>query len=265
MRVQSLPNFDLLAKKFDSPGVNAIVLVGSYARGTPGLFSDVDLVRFIGKGGDKPFFNDGSYLIDDFLVTVSSVNTEQIEDWFSRPEIAVNVICGIRSARPLLDRSNAFEAIQRRAQVFTWDAEMQQKANHWASQQMVGLIEEVHKGLEGLRSNDVGRMLNARFGLSWGLSRVIGVQKGVLLSGDNGFYAEVAEAVGVDSEWVCLRQTAFAIEDRYGESPSLQEQVIAGLRLYITTVELLGDVIEPDDAAMVKQTVKLIEAELGKQ
>ncbi len=263
MRVQSLPNFDSLAKQFDGLGVNALVLMGSYARGNPGVFSDIDLVRFIGKGGFKPSFKDGSYLIDGFLVTVSSVNARRIGQWFSCPEIAVNVIRGIRSARPLLDRSTTFDAIQRRAQVFIWDTRMQKKADHWVSKQMVGWIEEVHKGLEGLRSNDIGRMLNARFGFSWGLSRIMGVQKGVLLSGDNSFYAEIAEAVGADSKWVCLRQTAFAIEDQSGKSPSLREQIIAGLRLYATTVELLGDVIEPADAEIVIQTVKLIEAELG--
>jgi predicted nucleotidyltransferase len=43
---QRSPDFDLLVSKFDSPGVNAIVLMGSYARGNAGLFSDIDLVRF---------------------------------------------------------------------------------------------------------------------------------------------------------------------------------------------------------------------------
>jgi predicted nucleotidyltransferase len=265
MQMQSLPNFDLLVQKFDSPSVKAMVLMGSYARGTAGLFSDVDLVRFTSEGDVKPSISDGSYLIDDFLVTISSVSPRQIEEWFSCPEIAVNVISGIRTAHPLLDRSSTFEVVQRRAQAFTWDAEMQQKANHWASQQMVGWIEEVHKGLEGLRRKDIGRMLNARFGCSWGLSRVVGVHKGLLLSEDNSFYDEVGEAVGMDSEWVRLRRVAFGIEGQDGKAPSLREQVVAGLRLYVATVQLLGHVLEPTDAVLVKQTVTLIETELGSQ
>jgi hypothetical protein len=173
----------------------------------------------------------------------------------------VNVILGICTARSLLDRHSTFAAIQRRAQAFKWDAEIQQKANRWASQQLVGLIEEVHKELEGLRRNDIGRMLNARFGCSWGLSKVVGVQKGVLLSGDNGFYDEVGEAVGADSEWTQLRQIAFGIEDKDGKAPYLREQVTAGLRLYVVTAQLLANALEPADVILIEQTIKLISTE----
>lgn len=263
--MQSLPNLDSLIEKYDGPGVMAIVLVGSYARGTAGLLSDVDLVRFMIDGDVKPSVSDGCYLIDGFLVTIHSVSPWQIEEWFSSPEIAVNVVGGIRTAQPLLDRSGTFAGVQRRAKAFTWGAEMQQKADHWASRQMVGWIEEVHKGLEGLRRKDIGRMLNARFGCSWGLSRVVGVHKGLLLSGDNGFYDEVGEIVGMDSEWVRLRRVAFGIEGQNGKAPSLREQVIAGLQLYVATAQLLGHVLEPADRVLVEQTVTLIETELGSQ
>jgi predicted nucleotidyltransferase len=262
-QMRSSPNFDLLVQKFNSPCVKAIVLMGSYACGTAGPFSDIDLVRFIDDGKIEPSVVDGSYLIDDFLVTVSSVNSQQIEEWFSRPELAVNVISGIRAAHPLLDRSNMYESVQNRARAFMWTAEMQQKANRWASQQMVGWIEEVHKGLEGLRSKDIGRMLNSRFGCSWGLSKIMAVYKNLLLTGDNSFYDEVGQAVGGDSEWVQLRRIAFGIEDKGGKAPSLQEQVVAGLRLYVATSKLINLILEPPDVTLVEQTVILIESELG--
>ena len=41
------PNFDLLVKKFRLPDTQAIALMGSFARGEAGEFSDVDLIRFI--------------------------------------------------------------------------------------------------------------------------------------------------------------------------------------------------------------------------
>lgn len=261
--MKSLPNFELLAQKFDSPGVEAIVLMGSYAGGTAGPFSDVDLVRFFREGNVEFSVSDGSYLVDGFLVNVSSVNPQQIEEWFSRPEVAVNVISGIRTAHPLLVRSNLFEVVHQRARSFIWDAEMQQKANHWASQQMVGWIEEVRKGLEGLRRKDIGRMLNSRFGCSWGLSKVVGVHRGILLAGDNSFYDEIGEAVGKDSEWVRLRRIAFGIEDPNGKAPNLQEQVVAGLRLYVATSIMLSDIFKPTDMAFIEQTVILVETELG--
>ncbi|MGH2542070.1 MAG: nucleotidyltransferase domain-containing protein [Ardenticatenaceae bacterium] len=255
-------DFQHLAHRFDKPGVAAIVLMGSHARGEAGPFSDVDLVRFLGAGAPKPP-GDGTYLIEGHLVVVSSASPAEIEEWFARPELAVNWIAGLRIARPLLDPHNVFVAIRHCALTFTWDAAMQEKANAWASREMVGWIEEVHKGLEGLRRHDAGRLLNARFGCSWGLSRVMCVQRGVLLSGDNGFYDEITAAVGHDTEWARLRRVAFGIEGADGATPSLALQVTAGLRLYAETAELLAAALHPEDAPLINQTVELIHNTLG--
>jgi predicted nucleotidyltransferase len=261
-----LPDLDQLVRKFDGPGVNALVLTGSHARGTAGVFSDIDLIRYIEQAAVlSPSAGDGSYLIEGILVTIASVTAARIEDWFSRPEVAVTVIAGLRTARPLLDRGDTFAAVRRRAQAFVWDAAMQQKANHWAGQQMVDLIEDAHKGLEGLRRDDTGRLLNSRVSCSWLLTRLVGVQRGVLLTSDNGFYDEIGAAVGPDSEWVRLRRTAFGIGAPAGKGPSLREQVIAGLRLYVATARLLRSAIDPPQWDLVELTIARIESELGRE
>jgi len=256
------PDFGALTKRFDAPGVIAIALFGSFARGDAGYFSDIDLTRFIDGGVDAPQSDAESFLIEGRLVTVHTVKAGEVEDWFTRPELAVKVIAGLRAARPLLDRAGYFDTIQRRALAFTWDTEMQQKANRWASREMVGWIEEALKGLEGLRRNDIGRMLNARFGLTWGLSQVMVVYKGHLLTSDNGIFAEVNTVAGPDSDWVRLRRTAFGIGQPDGRTPCLREQVTAGLHLYIATAELLAPVLDPHDADMINQTVGLIKTEI---
>lgn len=56
-------------------------------------------------------------------------------------------IQGLRSGRALIDLDGFFRTLRQRAQAFQWDEEMQTRANHWASGQMAGWIEEVHKGL----------------------------------------------------------------------------------------------------------------------
>jgi hypothetical protein len=250
-----------LASRFDAPSVQALVLVGSYARGDAGPFSDIDLIRFVAdQAAALP--DNGSHLIDGRLVVVSEVRPPQVAEWFSRPEEATAVVGGLRTARPLIDRDGAFAAIQARARAFTWDAEMQRRANAYAGQRMVGWIEEVHKGLEGLRRGDVGRMLNARFGLSWGLSHVVQVQRGVLLSGDNAFFTEIEAAVGADTEWARLRRMVFGVTADGEPPPSLRDQVGAGLRLYALTADLLKDSLQPPDALLIHQTAALIRATL---
>ena len=120
---------------------------------------------------------------------------------------------------------------------------------------MVGWIEEIHKGLEGLRRNDTGRMLNGRFGCSWGLARVICVQRGLLLSGDNALFEEVIAAVGYDSEWAHLCRTVFSAEP---EPVTLRQQVSAGLQLYNLTAAMLAEILLAEDQPLISATTTLV-------
>lgn len=200
----------------------------------------------------------GSYLIDGRLVVVSDIGPSHVESWFAQPDQALIYIPGVRIAQPLIDRDGVFATLQQRARSFVWDTAMQERANAWASEQMVGWIEEAHKGLEGLRRDDVGRMLSARHGLSWGLQRVMQTQRGVLLtSGDNSFWAETAATPGIDGDWLRLREEVFGVV-----AVSLREQIIAGLRLYVLTAAMLENTIQPQHAPLITATVQNITAVL---
>lgn len=250
-------DFLTLAQRFDAPVVQALVLMGSHARGDAGPYSDVDLVRFVAEG-QAELTGAGSHLIAGSLVVVSNVTPSQVEPWFSEPAQAVNTIAGLRTGHALLDRHATFAKLQARAHAFVWTETLQEKADLWASAQMVGWIEEVHKGLEGLRRHDPGRLLNANFGLSWGLSNIMKVQQGVMIAGDNSFFNAVAAAVGVDSLWSQLHAIAFGVADVHGRPPSLRERVVAGLHLYCVTADLLGAALQPGHAPLITETVALI-------
>jgi hypothetical protein len=253
---------DLLLARFDNPAIAAIVLTGSHVRVDAGPHSDIDVPRLLDSSvAETPAA--GSYLLEGHLVVVSDVTPAEVEGWFALPETAVRVISGLRLAYPLIDREERFAGIQRRARAFTWDAALQERADRWASQQMAGWAEEAHKGLEGLRRGDAGRLLNARHGLSFGLCRVMQVQRGILETGDNAFYEEVAEAIGPSSRWVQLLKLAFGIGSAVaGPAPSLVEQVHAGLQLYVATSQLLDSILHPQERLVVDDTVNRIRAEV---
>ena len=251
------PDFHAIAARFDTQEVTAIALMGSFARNDAGTFSDVDIVRFH-RRNDTRQVESATYFIHGALVVVSDVVPSQVEDWFTKPKQATTYIAGLRSAQALSDEKNYFRAIQDRAHRFVWDAAMQQKANAYASSQMVGWIEEVHKGLEGLRQCDDGRLINARHGLSWGLTDVMRVQKGILISGDNSSYLAVTAALGERSEWGQLSRKSFAIDG----DVSLPDQVRAGLRLYVLTAEWLAEVFKPEERSLIEETVNRINIEL---
>jgi len=257
------PDLKKLVGRFTEPAVQAIVLVGSFARGEAGHFSDVDLVRFLAP--DSPEDAEArSFIIDDRLVVVSNVLRSQVEEWFTNPVSATECIAGIRAAKPLWDPEDLFSPIQRRAHAFVWDTDMQSKANAFAGEKMVGWVEEVHKGLEGLRRNDIGRMLNARFGLSFGMMKVVRVYLGILIDGDNTFYAQTLERLGNDSEWARLCRASFGIEHREGAPLPLPEQVLAGLQLYILTADLIGNDAGVGHRSIIDRTVAVITDEIEK-
>ena len=248
---------ETLIERFDGPDVDALVLMGSYARGTANQYSDIDLTRFTAAHGlHRTRIFQG--LIADQLVVVNDLGAAAVEEIFSQPEVTSSYLEGLRLARPLQDRNGIFARIQARAHAFMWDVSMQVKANAWASEALAGWSEDMRKGIVGLADNDVGRLLNAHFASSWGLSRIMQVQRGVLLASSNDFYTAVAEAVGRDTEWVRLRHITFGIAHVDGRPPTLREQVVAGLRLYIATAALLAPILRPEDQPLIMQTVELI-------
>jgi hypothetical protein len=253
---------DNLVRRFDHRSVRAIALLGSHARGDAGPFSDVDLLRLVAAGTPE-LPDNGTHLIEGRLINVGSAGPAASALWFERPEQAVTHVAGLRRAHALLDRDGAFAELQARAHAFVWDVAMQELADRWASRQLVGWAEEAHKGLEGLRRGDVGRLLNARHGCSWGLNHVIQVWRGVLVSGDNAVYDEVGAAMAAHPEWLRLRRLAFGLEDARGVAPAIAGQVRAGLRLYALTAGLLDAAIQPEDRPVILRTVASIGAELG--
>ena len=250
----NLPNFPALARRFDGPGVQALWLKGSFARGDAGPYSDVDLDRLL---ADEAMVEPagGSYLIDGRLVVVSDVRAADVARCFIEPRVAVNAVLGLRAAQQLIERDDMFSQIQAQASAFTWDAAMQQRADAWASAELVGLSEEALKGLSGLQTGSAGHLLQAQFGLSWGLLRVVQVQRGVLVETENALPGAVIEAVGRGSEWARVCRAAFGLEPTV---PSLSGTVRAGLRLYVETARLLGGAVRMEDRPLVEWTLSHI-------
>ncbi len=261
----------------------AFALLGSYARGDAGPHSDVDIARFVNddqhdeeartllvgdkeEGGVRGGNARAPSCVRSWLVVRSTVTPGQVEKWFTEPEQAINIIVGLRDGRALWDPKGVFSDIQQRAREFKWTKSHQEKADQLAGKELVGWIEEAHKGLEGLRRNDVGRLLNARFGLSWGLAWVMRLHLGVFTTSDNTFFEDVIRAVGSERRWAQLLRQAFGTASGGGEDfVSLREEVESGLLLYCETFELLREALPQDDFPLVEATVQRICSELERE
>jgi predicted nucleotidyltransferase len=256
--VQARQEIAQLAKHFWQAGVTGIGLTGSWARGDGGAYSDVDLVRLV----EAPTAGAGSHLLEGKLVNVSDLTAADVEQLFTEPEAAVAAMSGLKTLWEIIDPAGAIALLCKRALDFQWDEAMQAKADAWASQQMVGWVEEVLKGLEGLRRRDAGRLLNAEFGCTWGLTRVVCVQRGILLESDNTIFRQVAMAMDMHSRWVNLWRRAFGM-DIEPMAPGLAARVTAGLWLYVETAELLQEYLAEEDHPLVMYAVACITRELG--
>jgi len=259
----------------------AFALLGSYARGDAGPHSDVDIVRFVND--NKHDEEARTFLVGDgedtgvregnaqapsrpqsWLVVRSTATPGQVESWFAEPGQAINIIVGLRDGRALWDPNGTFADIQRRARECRWTKAHQEKADRLAGKEMVGWIEEAHKGLEGLGRNDVGRLLNARFGLSWGLAWVMRLHRGVFATSDNTFFSDVVSVVGPETTWAKLLHQAFGIAaGAEGDSFSLREEVTSGLLLYCETFSLLKESLPQDDFLLIEATVRRIRREMA--
>jgi len=155
------------------------------------------------------------------------------------------VIEGLRTAIIIRDENDVFANIQNRAKDFEWSKDLQKKAAIWASKALKGWVEEANKGLNGLLLNDIGYLLQARYGLSWGLSKVVQVSQGILLCSDNAAFAEINRAMKKERKWVELRKKAFGI------SNNLTDAVIAGLLLFVETVDLLEPKLRKEDFSVI--------------
>ncbi|UJR20749.1 hypothetical protein I4U23_023867 [Adineta vaga] len=249
-------DIDELICRFDKPDVVlALILMGSYARNEAGPHSDIDLVRFVING--TKLSDDGTHLFQNrVLITICTVESKDYEKWFIEPYEATKWIAGIRIARALVDRENFFiNSLQKRARNFIWDSRIQSRADIEASHRMVGWCEETNKGLEGLRrTNDNGRLLNACHGLSWGLSEVIQIHHGILVSSDNNVFNEIELALGDNKLLIQLRRITFGIVGTY----SLRQRVIAGLQLFVLLAEQMSNVWQENDIEIIQHTVKQI-------
>ena len=249
-------DIDELIHRFDrSDVVQALILMGSYARNEAGPCSDIDLVRFVVKGAKVS--DDGTHLFQNrTLITICTVDENDYEKWFTNPYEATKWMAGLRIARVLVDRNDFFtNGLQTRARDFVWNNEMQSRANIEASRRMVGWCEEANKGLEGLRrSDDDGRLLNACHGLSWGLSEVIQIHRGILVSSDNNAFNEVELALGDNKRMIDLRRVTFGITG----INTLRQRVLTGLQFFVLLAEQMADVWQGTDHEIIRHTVEKI-------
>jgi Nucleotidyltransferase domain len=250
-----------LVAQLDNENTVGVALLGSYARGEGGSYSDVDFRCYVRQMPVDPAEIFSVQYLDGFLVSVYLTTLKEEYASIRKPQKAVWAVPGLRQIRILLDKDGSIAALKEFAVKFTWDS-MQTAADAYASWNLAGYAEEIHKILAGLAQMDESRTLYATWGLTQGLASTLLVQGGILIKSENAYIDLAQNTAGRTSEWTRLFRLAVGLDPLPVDQPATIGFGISGLRLYCETAKLLQHILLPEDAAVINRTAEII-AEAG--
>lgn len=242
---------DRLKKK----NYKAIALMGSFARGDELEYSDVDIDCFTGKQKSKePIIR----IIDQRYVVINFINDAEVKEAFTNPAVIIGLIPGLRTCKILWDQNKYLAKLQQKAKQFKWTQTIQQKANKHVSKEFVGWVEEAMKAVQGVKYNDIGRMLSGLFGLSHGMLNILKIQKGVLMTSENTTFLQIVDKIKGNTKLTELLYEVFAVKKK----KTLKEQTVSGLRFFLAVADYLDKIIQKEDREVIEYAKTVIKKEL---
>jgi predicted nucleotidyltransferase len=241
-----------LVTELDNDDIVGITLGGSYVRGEATPYSDVDIGCFFkeeAKLPSKRFMYRNNRLISIAANTVSTIRTR-----LCQPEMAIFFVAGKR--RILLDKDGSVGKLLQEIEAFTWES-LQQAADEYASFQMMLLAEQVHKILSELLKGDDIAISYVTSELLFCLTKVMAVQRGVLVKSDSTYYQQVQAAVGRASAWTRHHRLVAGVDVGQSDITSVRARAVAALVLYRETVALLQFIMRPDHLEVAEQAVRI--------
>jgi hypothetical protein len=176
-----------------------------------------------------------------------------------RPESAVWAVPGLRQMRILLDETGQIARLKQAAADFDW-APLQEAADAFAVEDLMGCAEEVHKILSGLAQENESKVLYAVWGLYRGLTEAVAVQRGLMIESENRYLDILQNSLGRSHPWTKAFRLSFGMDFGDANVPAYQTRGRAALDLYRETAILFKDIITDKHREVIANTLQLIEA-----
>jgi len=241
-------------ERIDSPDVMGIGIVGSYSRGQESRHSDVDFDIFVSKLPENGYDRYTLRYWDGKLVSLKYTLIDDERAALTDPRRAIWAVPGLRGMKIVLDKDGSLSELQKMAQKFDFSL-LQQKADEFAAEEIMGNAEEVHKILSGLDRGHESTVLYATWGLVKNMLEAIAVQRGILIVSENRYFDLIQEAVGRDTKWVSAFRTAWGLNST---SSQYQSRGTAALKLYRLTAAMFEGLIPEKHREVVDNTLRLI-------
>lgn len=241
-------------EQIDAPDILGVGIVGSYARGQAGNYSDVDFDIYTIQMPVNPYCR---YTLRDWdgkLVSLKYTLLEDQRSALTNPRRAIWAVPGLRGMQIVLDKEGSLDALQQAAWDFNWST-LQPAANEFAAEEVMGCAEEVHKILSGLVRGHESTVLYATWGLVKGMLEAVAVQRGLMIVSENRYFDLIQDSAGRDSQWTRSFRTAWGLAPG---SSQYQSRGAAALSLYRLTAEMFRELIPAKHHEVVYNTLRLI-------
>ena len=243
-----------ILETIDSPDVIGVGIVGSYASGQQGKYSDVDIDIYVSKMPANPYDRYTLRYWDDKLVSLKCTLLDDERTALTDPRRAIWAVPGICGMKILLDKNGSMALLQKAAQDFDWSS-LQVAADEYAAEQIMGNAEEAHKILNGLAGRQESTVLYATWGLVKNMLETVAVQRGIMIVSENRYFDLIQDSLGRDAPWTSAFRTAWGLD--YASS-QFQARGAAALKLYCLSAEMFDAFIPEKHRTVVDRTLQLI-------
>jgi len=208
----------LACRRLVEEEAEAVVLMGSYARGDAYAESDLD-IHAVGRGPKQRLEYD-----DGLLISISWSTRRQNHEAFKNPHEVGAVIPAWRSAIILYDPLGIAKTLKKAAQHWTWES-LGKRIDRWVAEELTSYAEEVHKLIGNLGLGRVNAAAVQRFLLAVRLAPILAVHHRILYDTENQLWDLVSARMG--EEWTRLQSIALGESSR-----EFEETCRAALKLY---------------------------------
>jgi hypothetical protein len=247
------PFIQTLVARLIQPGVIGLAVTGSYSRDDYNQYSDVDMNIFMDALPEDTY---SLQILNSRLVSLKYIRPSDEFDSLTKPERAIWAVPGLQQMQILTDESGQIAKLKQAAHDFKW-ADLQEKANEYAVDSLMGCAEEVHKTISGLLQKNESKVLYAAWGLFKGLSFAAAVQAGLMIESENKIFSMMQEHFSNNSAWVQAFRRSFGMDVEAGVL-TYQTRGRASLELYEQTYLLFENLINDQHREVIENTLQLI-------
>jgi hypothetical protein len=228
------------AEVLASNGAEAVVLVGSHARGDAGPESDVDVLAV----GPRTY----AYRLErrgGLLVSVTPRSSEAYRLELVDPGSVCAAVPGWREAVVLHDPAGTAASLIEDARAWTWGP-LEGRCDAWVAEEICALAEEVHKLASSLRDRRRATAAVQRSILAVRLAGILAVHRRILYGSENRLWDLVGEAMG--EGWRRAQSAALGLGDE-GFEPTCR----AALKLHGLAVDDVYQMFDERQRGVVHQ------------